>query len=503
MGNPVSIPPTGQLDPDRREFWIGGTWQAPLEGSGDAHAVVTDPATGRAIGRVPQATAADVDAAVAAARAAFPAWSASGVSTRQALLAAVATGIREREAEFAAVITAEMGAPRDNALEVQTRLAAEVFDSYLTVLADFQWQERIASSQVVREPVGVVAAITPWNYPLYLIAAKVAAALAAGCTVVLKPSCEAPLNAFLLATVFERACAETGAPAGVFNLITGAGSVAGAALAAHPGVDAVSFTGSTGAGRAVARTAAETVKRVGLELGGKSARVILADEPDGSTVKDLDRAIATALADAFYNSGQTCTACTRVLLPEAVYERAVALAAEEAGRWPLGDPAGPGGHLGPISTAAQYDSVLAHIAQGTAEGARLVAGGEAPADRRPAGLAAGHWVLPTVFADVTPEMTIAQEEIFGPVVCLLSYRDEEEAARIANDSIYGLAGAVWCADPFRAEHFARRIRAGLITVNDGTFNVLAPTGGYKQSGIGRELGAHGLAEYLETKTIQW
>ncbi|MGI5350314.1 aldehyde dehydrogenase family protein [Streptomyces sp. CA-250714] len=503
MGHPVPDIARSRADTDRRQFWIGGTWRAPLAGPSGPHTLVADPTGREAVGRVPEGTPEDVSAAVGAAREAFPAWSAADVATRRALLAAVAAGIRERETDFAAVISAEMGAPFDNALHVQTRLAADVFHSYAELLIDHEWEERLGASQVVREPVGVVAAITPWNYPLYLIAAKAAAALAAGCTIVLKPSCDAPLNAFMLAEVVAGACLAVGVPGGILNLVTGPGTVVGEALASHPDVDAVSFTGSTAAGRSVAAAAAGTVKRVGLELGGKSARVILADEPDGTTVGNLDQAVRAALADAFYNTGQTCTACTRVLLPDAVYDEAVAHAAEEAGRWELGDPAVPGDHIGPLATARQFASVLAHIEQGLAEGARLVTGGKAPQDRIPEGLGEGHWVLPTVFADVTNDMVVAREEIFGPVVSLMRYRDEEEAVRIANDSIYGLAGAVWCADTHRAEQLARQIRAGLVTVNNGEFNVLAPTGGYKQSGVGRELGVHGLHEYLETKTIQW
>ncbi|MEW1616141.1 MULTISPECIES: aldehyde dehydrogenase family protein [unclassified Streptomyces] len=503
MGHPVTHSIRSRLDTERRHFWIGGAWRPPVDGGDTPHTVVADPTGREAVGRVPSGTARDASAAVAAAREVFPLWAAADAGVRRELLAAVAEGIAQREADFATLISAEMGAPIDNALHTQTRLAAEVFQSYADLLADHAWEERIGASQIVREPVGVVAAITPWNYPLYLIAAKVAAALAAGCAVVLKPSCDAPLNAFLLAEVFAEACPAVGAPGGVFNLVTGPGKVVGEALTTHPEVDAVSFTGSTEAGRSVGMSAAGTVKRVGLELGGKSARVILADEPDGTTVRDLDDAVRLALSDAFYNSGQTCTACTRVLVPHAVYDRAVALAAEEAGRWELGDPALAGEHLGPVATARQYVGVLAHIEQGVAEGARLVAGGKAPPERTPTGLGAGHWILPTVLADVTNDMAVAREEIFGPVVCFLRYRDEEEAARIANDSIYGLAGAVWCTDRLRAEGFARRIRAGLVTVNAGRFSVLAPTGGYKQSGVGRELGVHGLDEYTETKTIQW
>ncbi|MEU8934305.1 aldehyde dehydrogenase family protein [Streptomyces sp. NPDC048409] len=501
MGHPATSVTRSRFDTNRRQFWIGGAWRDPAAGEGVPATVVADPTGRPAAGSVPAATAADVDAAVAAARAALGPWSASGVPQRQALLAGLADAVRAREADFARLISAEMGAPMDNALTTQTRLAADVFASYADVLDGFTWEERIGRAQVVSEPVGVVAAITPWNYPLYLIAAKVAAALAAGCTVVLKPSGDAPLNAFLLAEVFAETAAAHDVPGAVLNVLTGPGPTVGAALAGHRDVDAVSFTGSTEAGRAVAASAAATVKRVGLELGGKSARVILADAPDGGTVTDLDEAVRTALADVFYNSGQTCTACTRVLVPEAVYDEAVELAAREAGRWRLGDPALPGDHLGPIATARQYAAVLAHIDGAQAEGARLVCGGR-PADV-PGGLDRGNWILPTVFADVTNDMAVAREEIFGPVVCLIRYRDEQEALRLANDSIYGLAGAVWCADAERAHQCARGIRTGLVTVNRGEFDVRAPTGGTKQSGIGRELGAHGLHEYLETKTIQW
>ncbi|MEU9015314.1 aldehyde dehydrogenase family protein [Streptomyces sp. NPDC048479] len=493
----------GTFAPDRRTFWIDGRWQYPRAGADAPFCTVTNPASTRTVGRVPVGSAEDVDDAVRAAREAFAQWATTTPAARGTLLSTVAAGIRGREDEFAAVITAEMGAPRDNALGVQTRLAAEVFESYAELLGTYAWEERIGTSQIVKEPAGVVAAITPWNYPLYLIAAKAAAALAAGCTIVLKPSQDAPLDAFLLAEIFAGACDATGAPGGVFNLLTGAGAVVGQALAEHPQVDVVSFTGSTAAGRKVAATAAATVKRVGLELGGKSACVVLADEPGGSEVGDLGKILSAALDDVFHNSGQTCTACTRILLPDVVYDEAVQLAAAEARRRRLGDPSSPGDHLGPIATAAQYDTVLSYIDRGVAEGARLVAGGKTEEADRPDGFGDGFWVSPTVFADVTSDMSIAQEEIFGPVVTLHRYHDEDEAAAIANDSVYGLGGAVWCADPVRAGSFARRIRTGRVRVNGGSFNVAAPTGGYKQSGIGRELGAHGLDEYLEIKTLQW
>ncbi|MGW1987494.1 aldehyde dehydrogenase family protein [Streptomyces collinus] len=503
MGYPAIPLTRSRFDTVRRSFWIGGAWRDPVAGRDGPGTAVLDPSGRGAVGRVPLGEAADVSAAVDAARAAFPVWAAADAGERRALLHAIAVGITNREADFARLISAEMGAPVDNALTTQTRLAAEVFTSYAEILDGHAWEERIGTSQVVQEPVGVVAAITPWNYPLYLIAAKVAAALAAGCTVVLKPSGDAPLNAFLLAEVIAEATAEVGAPGGVFNLISGSGRTVGAALVSAPGVDAVSFTGSTEAGRAVAAAAAGTVKGLGLELGGKSARVILADEPDGTEVTGLEEAVRAALADVFYNSGQTCTSCSRVLVPDGLYDEVVRLAVEEAAKWRLGDPALPGNHIGPIATSAQFDSVLTHIDQGTAQGARLVAGGRASCEDIPEGLVEGYWVLPTVFAEVTNDMAIAREEIFGPVVCLMRYRDEQEALWIANDSIYGLAGAVWCANHSRAERFARQIRAGLVTVNNGEFNVRAPTGGYKQSGVGRELGVHGLHHFLETKTIQW
>ncbi len=346
---------------------------------------------------------------------------------------------------------------------------------------------KMLNSLVLREAVGVVGAITPWNYPLHQIALKVAPALAAGCTVVLKPSEVAPFNAFILAEVIHTA----GLPAGVFNLVTGLGTVVGEALVKHPGVDAVSFTGSTRAGKRISELAAQTVKRVTLELGGKSAAVILDDA-------DLPTAVKATVGNCYLNSGQTCTAFTRMLVPEAKYEEAKALAAEIANGYTPGNPMSENTRLGPLTSAAQLERVRGYIARGVAEGAELVAGGAEP----PEGLAGGYYIKPTVFGRVDPKSTIGQEEIFGPVLSIITYKDESDAIRIANDTIYGLAGGVWSANPERAKKVARRLRAGQIDINGGPFNLNAPFGGFKQSGHGREAGVYGLEEFLEYKSLQ-
>ncbi len=482
------------FDPCRERLWIGGRWTTPA--AGPSTRPVVDPADNTVFGRVPVGSSDDVDLAVAAAAAAFQDWSTRSPAERGRFLTALAAAMRGRQQEFAEVISAEMGAPLDNADAVQTGLAIDVVASYPDILADFEWDRSVGRSIVTHEPIGVVAAITPWNYPLYLIVLKLAPALAAGCTVIVKPSDEAPLDAFLLAEVFQQVCAETGAPVGIFNVVTGPGKVVGERLAAHPGVDAVSFTGSTEVGRRVAALATGTVKRVGLELGGKSAAVILDD------VADLEAVLATALGNVFYNSGQTCTACTRILLPRGRYDEAIEIARRVAGAFSLGDPRRRGAHLGPIATRRQYESVRAHIESGLAAGARLVTGGVAAAEQSPALLEAGNWVLPTVFADVPPDAEIAREEIFGPVAVLVPYDSEDDAVALANDSDYGLAGAVHSGDPERAMRVARRLRTGRVDINGAPFNVLAPAGGYKQSGNGRELGVFGLLEYLEIKSIQ-
>jgi aldehyde dehydrogenase (NAD+) len=353
-----------------------------------------------------------------------------------------------------------------------------VAGSYAELASTYEFEEKTGNSTVFHEPVGVVGAITPWNYPLHQIVAKAAPALAAGCTIVVKPAENTPL----VARIFAECVHEAGVPAGVFNLVTGLGPVAGQALAEHPDVDLLSFTGSTAVGRRIGAIAAGMVKRVALELGGKSANVILPSA-------DLARAVNVGVANVMSNSGQTCSAWTRMLVHRDQYDEAVELAAAAAAKY--------GDRIGPLVSARQRDRVRGYIEKGVAEGARLVAGGpEAP---RPQ----GWYVSPTVLADVTPEMTVAQEEIFGPVLCVLPYEDEEDALRIANGTVYGLAGAVWAGDEAEAVAFARRMDTGQVDINGGRFNPLAPFGGYKQSGVGRELGVHGLTEYLQNKSLQF
>jgi betaine-aldehyde dehydrogenase len=370
---------------------------------------------------------------------------------------------------------------------IQAGLPIANFANYAKLLNDYQFENRVGNSLVVREPVGVVGAITPWNYPLHQIALKVAPALAAGCTVVLKPSEVAPFNAFILAEVVEAA----GLPKGVFNLVTGFGPAAGEALVKHPQVDMISFTGSTRAGKRIAEVASQTVKRVALELGGKSASVILEDA-------DLVAAVKGTVNGCYLNSGQTCTALTRMLVPESLYQEASRLAVETAKGFTLGDPMQESTRLGPLSSQMQLDRVRDYIKKGVAEGADLLTGG---ADQ-PDGVPGGYFVKPTIFGKVKNSMAIAQEEIFGPVLSIIAYRDEEEAVRIANDSPYGLAGAVWSKDEARAQKVARRIRAGQVDVNGGAYNMNAPFGGFKQSGHGREAGVYGLEEFLEYKSLQ-
>ncbi|MCX5396114.1 aldehyde dehydrogenase family protein [Streptomyces sp. NBC_00102] len=458
-------------------MYIGGAWRPA--GGRDTIAVV-NPADEQVIAHVPAGTAADVDAAVRAARAAFPGWAATPPAGRAARLAALRDVLAARAEEIAATVTAELGSPLRLSRTVHAGVPVLVAGSYAELAATYAFEEKLGNSTVLHEPVGVVGAITPWNYPLHQIVAKVAPALAAGCTVVLKPAEDTPLTAQLFAEATE----EAGIPAGVFNLVTGLGPVAGQALAEHPGVDLVSFTGSTAVGRSIGATASGAVKRVALELGGKSANVILPGA-------DLAKAVNVGVANVMSNSGQTCSAWTRMLVDAERYEEAVDLAAAAVAKYV------PGERIGPVVNAKQRARVRSYIEKGVAEGARLVAGGP----DWPQGV--GYWVSPTVFADVTPEMTIAQEEIFGPVLSILRYEDEEDALRIANGTVYGLAGAVWAADDEQAVAFARRMETGQVDINGGRFNPLAPFGGYKQSGVGRELGPHGLAEYLQTKSFQF
>ncbi|MFD6565944.1 aldehyde dehydrogenase family protein [Micromonospora profundi] len=481
----LAAPPT-QL-PDalrlRRHLHIGGEWTSP---AGTDVIDVENPSTGDIVGQVPAGTAADVDAAVAAARAAFPGWAATAPAERSAHLDRLHAALAARADDLARTIAVELGAPLKLATRVQVALPLTVLRDHVGLAARPPVEESIGNSLVVREPVGVVAAITPWNYPLQQVMAKLAPALAAGCTVVLKPSELTPLTAYLL---FD-AVTEAGLPPGVLNLVPGTGAVVGEALAGHPDVDLVSFTGSTVTGKRIMQLAADRIARVALELGGKSANVILPDA-------DLVTAVKVGVGNALLNSGQTCTAWTRMLVHRDRYDEALELIATAVAGYRLGDPFDPSTRLGPLVSAAQAERVRGHVERAVADGARLVAGGpDAPVP------AQGHFVTPTVFADVHPDSALAQEEVFGPVLAVLPFDDTDEAVAIANNSKYGLAGAVWSADPDAALAVARRLRTGAVDINGASFNPLAPFGGYKQSGLGRELGVHGIAEFCELKAIQ-
>jgi aldehyde dehydrogenase (NAD+) len=467
----------------RDVIYVGGAW---ADSSATDTIDVVNPATEEIIDRVPAGTAADVDRAVAAARRALPGWEATPPAERAAHLRAVLDGLTARQEHLATLIATDLGAPYQVASKVHVGTPIAVLSGILDILQAYDFAgRRCGTSLVVRDPVGVVAAITPWNYPLHQVIAKVAPALAAGCTVVLKPSEVAPLAAYALADIID----EAGLPPGVFNLVSGLGPVVGEALASHEGVDMVSFTGSTRAGKRVAELAAQSVKRVALELGGKSPNLILHDA-------DLPLAVKVGVAKAFINSGQTCNALTRMLVPSDRYDEAVQLAVKAAERYTPADPFADESRLGPLASRSQLDRVRGYVDSGISEGARLVTGGTETT------LSRGFYMLPTVFADVTPSMTIAREEIFGPVLSVMAYDSEEEGVRIANDTPYGLAAAVWSADQDHAVAVARRIKAGQVEINGGRFNPIAPFGGYKQSGIGRELGLHGLEEFLEIKSLQ-
>jgi acyl-CoA reductase-like NAD-dependent aldehyde dehydrogenase len=468
----------------RDKLFIGGQWVDPA-GSGTID--VIDSTTEEVMGSVPEGTPEDVDRAVKAAREAFETWSQTSISDRAEACRAISGALAARAEELGALIAREVGMPLPLSLRIQAGLPAVTFGSMPDTLEQIEWEEKVGNSLIVREPVGVVGGITPWNYPLHQIAAKVAPALAAGCTIVIKPSEIAPLNAFVLAEVIE----QVGVPAGVFNLVTGYGPVVGEAIASHPGVDMVSFTGSVRAGRRVSELASADVKRVALELGGKSPNVILDDA-------DLEKAVVDGIGKCYLNSGQTCSALTRMLVPRDKLPVVEQIAAAAAGQTTVGDPFDESTRLGPLVSEQQRERVRGYIRKGQEEGAKLVAGGDDP----PEGKDKGYFVKPTVFSDVTPDMTIAQEEIFGPVLVLMPYDDEEEAVRIANSTVYGLAGGVWSADEERAQRVARRLRTGQVEVNGGAFNPVAPFGGYKQSGHGREYGRHGLEEFLEVKAIQ-
>jgi betaine-aldehyde dehydrogenase len=466
------------------KIYIGGEW---VPSSGKGHFDVIDASTEEVMGRVPAGTPEDVSRAVERAAAAFPAWSETSPEERAGYLEKLQQGIGARMNEIAEIVAREVGMPIRMSTMIQAGLPAMVMGSYVQILKGFVWEDSVGNSTLVREPVGVVGCITPWNYPLHQVVCKVAPALAAGCTVVLKPSEVAPLSAFILAEIIH----EARLPAGVFNLVSGDGPTVGEAIASHPKLDMVSFTGSTRAGRRVAELASKTVKRVALELGGKSPNVILDDA-------DLETAVRAGVTNCYLNSGQTCSAHTRMLVPRSRHDEAARIAKEAAEKFQPGPAMSTDSRLGPLVSASQRDRVRGYIKKGLEEGATLVTGGA----EAPDGLPKGYFVRPTVFSNVKSSMTIAQEEIFGPVLCIIPYDTEEDAVRIANDTIYGLAGGVWSKDPERAKRVARRIRTGQVDINGGNFNPLAPFGGYKQSGCGRELGKNGLEEYLEVKSLQ-
>ena len=468
----------------RDTIYIDGAW-VPSTGTGSLE--VVDSTTEEVLATIPEGTQEDVDKAVKAAAAAFDSWSRTPREERAKLMTRIGEGLEARLTEIGELVSHEVGMPLGLSVPIQAGLPAGAFKDLAEHMAEFPWEEEIGNSLVVREPIGVVGAITPWNYPLYQIALKVAPALAVGCTVVLKPSEVAPLNAFVLAEVID----EVGLPPGVFNLVTGVGPVVGEAIAAHPLVDAVSFTGSTRAGKRVMQVGAETVKRVNLELGGKSANIILEDA-------DIPTAVGSGVFACFLNSGQTCSALTRMIVPRSKLAEVEEVATATAAAFPAGKPLDEGVMVGPLVSAVQRDRVRSFINGAIDEGAKLLVGGP----DAPEGLETGFFVQPTIFSEVTRDMTIANEEIFGPVLSIIPVDSEEEAIEVANSSIYGLAGGVWAGDQDHAIEVARQLRTGQVDINGGQFNPSAPFGGYRQSGNGRERGRFGLDEFLETKSLQ-
>ncbi len=466
------------------KFYINGQWVDPVDSSRTLD--VINPATEASAGRIAMGTAADVDRAVKAARAAFPSFSSTSVAERVALLEAIIEEYKKRIPDVATAIMEEMGAPATLAQRAQAAMGIAHLQAALTVLKDYSFQEQRGGTLVVKEPIGVCGLITPWNWPVNQIACKVAPALATGCTMVLKPSEIAPFSAVVWTEIMHAA----GVPAGVFNLVNGDGPTVGAAISSHPEVDMVSFTGSTRAGIEVARNAAPTVKRVHQELGGKSPNIILPDA-------DLQKAVTAGVRGVMNNSGQSCNAPTRMLVPNSRMDEALAIAKAAAQATTVGDPATSGATIGPVVSEAQWKKIQSLIEKGVEEGAELVVGGPG----KPDGLERGYYVKPTVFGRVTNTMTIAREEIFGPVLSILGYDSVEDAIRIANDTPYGLAAYVSGTDAEQVRHVAARLRAGQVNLNSSAPDMMAPFGGYKQSGNGREWGDHAFAEFLEVKAV--
>ncbi|MGV0034111.1 MAG: aldehyde dehydrogenase family protein [Candidatus Azotimanducaceae bacterium WSBS_2022_MAG_OTU7] len=466
------------------KLYINGQWVAP-----NSHDTikVTDPSTEEICGEVPSGNDDDVFAAIAAAKEAFKTWGQSSAADRSALIKKLSEKVTENMARIGELCALELGTPLQLSVAVHGGMGVGVVSSYIDVPFEMEKEEQLGNSVIVKEPIGVCSFITPWNFPLHQIVAKVMPALAAGCTMVLKPSSDTPLTAYYFAQLVD----ECGFPAGVFNLVTGPGRTIGETMCTHPDVDMVSLTGSTEAGQRVGQLAAQSVKRVGLELGGKSASVVLDDA-------DVAAAASAAGGGICMNSGQVCAALSRLIVPRAKQDEAVAAAKAAVESAKVGGAFEEGVTMGPVASKAQLDTVTGYIQQGIDEGATLVTGGTTP----PEGRNTGYFVQPTVFSDVKNDMAIAQEEIFGPVLAIIPYDTEQEAIDIANDSIFGLAGAVWSGDADRAKRVAKQIRTGQVSVNGGGFNVNAPFGGYKQSGNGRELGPHALAEFVEIKSMQ-
>jgi aldehyde dehydrogenase (NAD+) len=468
---------------DNRQFYIDGAWVDPVEAK---ELKVINPATEEVSGVISMGSAKDVDRAVMAARRAFDSYSRTSPAERLALMERILAAYKAHYDEIAQAISIEMGAPITLSKGAQTRIGVGHISAMIDVLKTFKFEELRGTVRLVQEPVGVCALITPWNWPMNQVAAKVVPALAAGCTMVLKPSEYSPFSAIIWAKVMD----EAGVPAGVFNLVNGDGHGVGAPLSSHREVDMVSFTGSTRAGTEVAKSAAASVKRVHQELGGKSPNILLDDA-------DFERAVKQSVLHVFQNSGQSCNAPTRMLVPAAKMAEVEAIAKRVAESVITGDPSSDKTNLGPVVSKVQFERVEGYIAKGIAEGAKVVIGGSG----RPDGLSKGYFIKPTIFSDVRNDMTIAREEIFGPVLCILPYDNEEQAVQIANDTPYGLAAYVWSQDNLRARRVGSRIRAGQVTLNGASGNMNTPFGGFKMSGNGREYGEFGLRDFLEVKAV--